>query len=285
MVKVSKSKKKSEQAMVDAAVEAAVEAAIDSQESEEERDDSVNEEESDDDSESEEDATAIFKGVSVPEEEDAEDGSGDESMDKGNKAKNAAPSQPTLVNGVEQCTFDLRNMLAVNSHQIAPGSLYATKKGSKSADDNITIPLDKGHGLEVDEEFLLSKASAGCTQLVHALWQLPTERSDAGPLVHLPSYDEIKIPRALVSGCVRSSNVLMFLYSDGINSFVTKAAATAERRDKMGKVCQSKGNPSEQREAFAEGLGRVDRHMDVSTWVRKGQRQGKRMANCGSRSK
>jgi hypothetical protein len=201
MVKVSKSKKKSAEAMVDSAEEAAV----DSQELEEERDDSENEEESDDESESEEDATAIFKGVSVPEEEDAEDGSGDESSDK---AKNAAPSQTTLVNGAEQCTFDLRNMLAVDSHQIAPSSLYATKKGSKSADENITIPLDKGHGLEVDEDFLLSKASAGCTQLVHALWQLPTERSDAGPLVHLPAYDEIKIPRALVSACVRSFNVL-----------------------------------------------------------------------------
>jgi hypothetical protein len=66
-------------------------------------------------------------------------------------------------------------------------------------DENISIPLDNGYGFSVQENFLLSKATTGCTQLVHALFQLPTEMSDAGPLVQLPHYDEVVLPRALVS--------------------------------------------------------------------------------------
>jgi hypothetical protein len=151
----------------------------------------------DSDSEEEEDDTAIFKGASAPEEKDSEENSSDESSDEADKTENMVPSQSN-VKGPEQCTFDLRNLLAVNSHQIASSSLYATNKSSMSEED-IEIPLDKGHGLEVNVDFLLSKASSCCAQLVQALWQLPNEISDAGPLVHLPHYDEIRIPRALVS--------------------------------------------------------------------------------------
>lgn len=97
----------------------------------------------------------------------------------------------------EQCTFDLRNLVAVNSHQLDAASLYSSKK-RKAQDDAITIPLTVG-GMQVDEAQLLEKAQDGCAQLISALWQLPTEKSDAGPLVTLPSYFEIKIPRALVS--------------------------------------------------------------------------------------
>jgi nitric oxide reductase activation protein len=172
--------------------------AEDSQESEEEKtEEAENEEDSDDsESEEEEDVTALFKGGNVPEEKDSEEGS-DDSGDEGDGTEDVAPSNLTMK-GAEECTFDLRNMLAVNSHQLASNSLYTTKKPSES-EEFLTIPLDKGHGLNVDEEFLLSKASAGCTQLVRALWQLPTESSDAGPLITLPGYGEIKIPRALVS--------------------------------------------------------------------------------------
>lgn len=97
----------------------------------------------------------------------------------------------------EQCTFDLRNLVAVNSHQLDATSLYSSKrKQSKEAD--ITIPSTLT-GIQVDEDQLLEKAQDGCAQLISALWQLPTERSDAGPLVTLPSYCEVKIPRAMVS--------------------------------------------------------------------------------------
>jgi hypothetical protein len=96
----------------------------------------------------------------------------------------------------EQCTFDLRNLVAVNSNQLNAGSLYSSKKSARESD--ITIPLEDNR-IQVDEEHLLEKARDGCAQLISAIWQLPTEQSDAGPLVTLPSYFEIKIPRVLVS--------------------------------------------------------------------------------------
>jgi nitric oxide reductase activation protein len=191
---VLRASKRTQQAKVSAKV-AETHAAEDSEE--EKAEVAENEEDSDDsESEEEEDVTALFKGGNVPEEKDSEEGS-ENSGDEGDGTEDVAPTNHTMK-GAEECTFDLRNMLAVNSHQLASNSLYTTKKPSKS-EEFLTIPLDKGHGLNVDEEFLLSKASAGCTQLVRALWQLPTESSDAGPLITLPGYGEIKIPRALVS--------------------------------------------------------------------------------------
>jgi hypothetical protein len=159
----------------------------------------IDDEESDDsESEEEEDVTAVFKGANMArdatdEGDDSENsGDGDE-QDEGVARRD---TQPVTSRGDgEQCTFDLRNLLAVNTHQISTASLY---KKSNQAEEDITIPMDKEHGLDVDEEYLLARASEGCAQLVHALWQLPTERSDAGPMVNLPSYDEIPIPRALV---------------------------------------------------------------------------------------
>ena len=68
-----------------------------------------------------------------------------------------------------------------------------------AAAEAVTIPTDSSLDVVVDEEYLLRKATDGCTQLISSLWQLPVERSDAGMMVQLPSYEEIKIPRALVS--------------------------------------------------------------------------------------
>ena len=102
----------------------------------------------------------------------------------------------------EQCTFDLRNLVAVNSHQLDATLLYAPKKkSSKQANEKpATIPLAV-NDIQVDEDELLKKAQDGCAQLISALWQLPMESSDAGPMVTLPKYQEIKIPRALVRLC------------------------------------------------------------------------------------
>lgn len=160
--------------------------------------DSENDSGSGEDSESEEeDVTAIFKGLNVPEEQDSDESSEHESGGEEDGARKVVATHET-TKGTDRCTFDLRNILAVNSHQIAFSSLYKNEKTSTLGDE-IAIPLNDFHGFQVDEEFLLSEASRGCTQLVRALWQLPTERSDAGPLVQLPGYDEMKIPRALVS--------------------------------------------------------------------------------------
>ncbi|CAJ1927879.1 unnamed protein product [Cylindrotheca closterium] len=151
---------------------------------------SIEDSSSDEESENEEDVTAIFKGR----EQDESDDGGMSDADSDDNAQEANHIAASVNKNSDECIFDLRNMLAINSDQVALKSLY----NKKSSDEkNISIPLDESHGLVIDEDFLLSKATHGCTQLVQALFQLPTERSDAGPLVQLPAYDEMKLPRAL----------------------------------------------------------------------------------------
>lgn len=135
-------------------------------------------------------AASLFKGPK--EEDDSDDDSdGEESMDE--------TDAPSSALQAEAYTFDLRNMLAINTDQLAMGTFYDAKKTKSSSGKEIEIPLDpiRGASLEVNEEYLLSKATDGCTKLIQSLWELPTEVSDAGPLVTLPTYDEIRIPRAL----------------------------------------------------------------------------------------
>jgi hypothetical protein len=124
------------------------------------------------------------------EEQDDDDNSAD-----GDEAQNLDTEAATAVvkTGPEHCNFDLRNMTVMNSHQIPASSLYV-KNGEVSP--FICIP-DQG-GMQMNEDFLLERASAGCSQLIAAIWQLPTETSDAGLLAALPGYDEIPIPRAMV---------------------------------------------------------------------------------------
>jgi len=143
------------------------------------------------DSESESDveedvAASLFKGQEEESESD-DDSDGEE---------NTKTSSSALQS--EAYTFDLRNMLAINTDQLAMGTLYDSKKNAKSKKD-LEIPLDpiRGASLEVNEEYLLSKVTDGCTQLIRSLWELPTEVSDAGPLVTLPTYDEVRLPRAM----------------------------------------------------------------------------------------
>jgi hypothetical protein len=161
-------------------------------ESEEENDSSQGVEESSSDEEASGDGAQ-------QEGSDSESGEDDDSVDDEADDSNEQQKQSRRIAGSsssEQCTFDLRNLVAVNSHQLDASSLYSSK--SKSKESDITIP-QTDHRLHVDEAQLLEKAQDGCAQLISALWQLPTESSDAGPLVTLPSYFEIKIPRALVS--------------------------------------------------------------------------------------
>jgi hypothetical protein len=166
--------------------------------------DDSNDEVDDDDDEDEDDvAAALFQGPHLPEEEVGDGGevlSGEEVMD--NKAWVQSNNNPnTISSATETYTFDLRNVLAVGTDQLATSSLYnnniSSRKMNATSDATISIPLTHS-GLAVNEEFLLRTATSGCTQLIRALWQLPTEQSDAGPLVTLPSYDEIRLPRALV---------------------------------------------------------------------------------------
>lgn len=151
--------------------------------------DSSDEESSSSDEEADEDGhvDALFKGSAIQGEEEGD--SEDDSVD--DDAENVLPT--SMNKGTDECTFDLRNMTALNSHQIMSSSLYS-KKASK--DSNLTIALED-EAVQVDEAFLLKEASAGCKQLISTIWQLPTESSDAGPLATLPAYEEVRIPRAL----------------------------------------------------------------------------------------
>lgn len=145
--------------------------------------------ESESGSDGEEDvAASLFKG-----ENEAEDSDNDEDEDMDD-----ADDGPTMPLPSEPYTFDLRNMLAINTDQLEMSSLYKGSKKKKNVDmsSKEEIPLNQT-AFEVNEEYLLSKATDGCTQLIRALWELPTETSDAGPLVTLPTYDEVRLPRAM----------------------------------------------------------------------------------------
>ncbi len=170
--------------------------------SEDENEDSESgENDSSDEEEEEEDGpnvSALFKGSSTAHDDIDEDSEGDDE-----EAKRIEVPTMNVKSGPEHCNFDLRNMTALNSHQIPASILYSAKK--TKGEESICIPLDNGHDLQVDSDFLLDRASSGCAQLIAAIWQLPTEASDAGPLATLPGYDEITIPRAMVSAtnCTR----------------------------------------------------------------------------------
>jgi hypothetical protein len=176
---------------------------------EEEDENNDDEGDSDDDEEDEEEedvAAALFNSANAQDDDDEEV----ESDNEGDEKDTTMVVMDTLTpQQVEPYTFDLRNMLAISTDQLLIGSLYDTKdtKKNKAANNYKSeeeIPLDPKYNrgnlsVQIDEEYLLSKATVGCTQLVRALWQLPTEQSDAGPLITLPTYDEIKLPRAMVS--------------------------------------------------------------------------------------
>ena len=131
-----------------------------------------------------------------------EDGSGsdEESEDNDNEAR---PTNPT---GNEQCTFDLANLLAINTHQINAAELYSNKKSTLNpewypASTEPTISASSTNNQLppfVNESFLLSKAAEGTTQLLAELWKLPSEKkSDVGLISKLPGFGETKLPRAL----------------------------------------------------------------------------------------
>lgn len=164
----------------------------DDQESEEE--DDTSEEKDDDNDESESDDS---EG-----EEDDDDDDEEEEDEEENTNNNIVQHQnnnfqsPDLTS--ENCTFDLRNLVAVNNHEMDIQSLYATSSSNndKEATKEYCITRKPGD-YPANEDFLLKKASESCQQLIAALWILPKEQTDVGPLVTLPPKSEIPLPRAL----------------------------------------------------------------------------------------
>jgi hypothetical protein len=127
------------------------------------------------------------------------------------RQKLANAGNSVVISGTDEpCSFDLRNFLAFSSYPMDSHQLYSPITAARafvaSPAKNEIIPRIQGV-FQVNEDFLLQKSTMGCTQLVSALWKLPIERSDAGPLVTLPLHDDSKIPRSLVS------KLLLPLYS------------------------------------------------------------------------
>jgi hypothetical protein len=132
--------------------------------------------------------------------EEHDDSEGDEEDDDGEEDNIARKITTNSFAGPEPCSFDMHNLLAINSHQMDTSKMYIKKAGKYNDEEDITIPPESLE-LAVNEKYLLEKAASGCTQLIAALWQLPIESSDVGPMVSLPIHDGSKIPRQLVRLC------------------------------------------------------------------------------------
>jgi hypothetical protein len=155
----------------------------------------------------EEDSEPEEEDYSEEESEDADDDNGKEQDSDGedseeNNDERIHPIRGNSHNiyigdGGEQWTLDLRNLLAVNTHQIDLADMYKVTEASHK-NEKVTIDVEQKKGL-VNDDYLLQKASEGCTQLLAGLWKLDTQKSDAGPMAILPSYFEIPTPRSLVS--------------------------------------------------------------------------------------
>ena len=132
----------------------------------------------------------------------SDDDSGEESDDSpNNETEHIIGNDHSLGHG-EQCTFDLGNLLAFNTHQINAAELYhGGQKNNLNKEwydtKPPTIEANKAtFPYPVNESMLLSKAAEGTTQLLRELWKLPTEKTDLGLLAKLPSV-ETRLPRML----------------------------------------------------------------------------------------
>lgn len=144
------------------------------------------------------------------ESEDDDDEDDDEEVDGENDDADGDDIGVSSSNN-EQCTFDLTNLLAFNTHQINAAELYQKQQAKKQQTSNTqlddeevwykdspTITADST-SLQVNETLLLAKAAEGTTQLMRELWRLPKEKTDVGLLAKLPLVAETKLPRSLVS--------------------------------------------------------------------------------------
>eukprot|EP00559_Dactyliosolen_fragilissimus_P005728 CAMPEP_0184855264 /NCGR_PEP_ID=MMETSP0580-20130426/565_1 /TAXON_ID=1118495 /ORGANISM="Dactyliosolen fragilissimus" /LENGTH=538 /DNA_ID=CAMNT_0027349737 /DNA_START=247 /DNA_END=1863 /DNA_ORIENTATION=+ len=101
------------------------------------------------------------------------------------------------VDDAENWNLDMRNLLTTNSHQVDTIALYDKKNNKSNSQSSVVIPTIDVGGVDVNEEYLLNKAKEGCSHLLEGLWQLDTEKSDAGPVATLPTFFKERTPRAL----------------------------------------------------------------------------------------
>lgn len=169
------------------------------------------EERSDDDGDEDSEDGNEDDGDDDETESEIEEEEEDEEMSDENKQERDGKSSNSLsADGSEQCTFDLTNLLAFNTHQINAAQLYSAAPNSKLDKEwytsaNVTISSTLPH--PVNEALLLEKAAAGTTQLLRELWRLPMEKksSDVGLMAKLTAADGsavFKLPRSLVRSSV-----------------------------------------------------------------------------------
>jgi regulator of ribosome biosynthesis len=169
------------------------------EDSEEEEGESGDEEESDDDDN----------------DDDNDDDDDDEDEEEDDLEEENADNKSSIGvggggGGGEQCTFDLHNLLAFNTHQINVAELYQPPSSTKIEKLNnkewyATPPtIEATAGIlpgVINESLLLAKAAEGTTQLLRELWRLPTEKTDVGSLARLPGAssggEATKLPRSL----------------------------------------------------------------------------------------
>ena len=165
-------------------------------------------------SENEEEDALQADGYGDDDSEDDDDSEGDDDDDASDDGER---EEKEIYTGDESCTLDLRNLTAINSHQVNTATLYKSqadnkKKGTKGKKKNdlmaaaamgdklsATIPPTDTTTI-INEDQLLETAREGCQQILRGLWSLETERTDAGPMGLLPQQFEIKTPRELVRG-------------------------------------------------------------------------------------
>ncbi len=133
-------------------------------------------------------------------EEQYEDGDDEEDVET-EEIEIALPnsSSDNIVEGDENCTLDLRNLLSINSHQVNHRLLYQQRAKDQSKDGDDVATICTTGMMKANEDYLLQKASEGCSQLLAGLWNLDKEKSEAGPMAVLPTYCQIVTPRELVS--------------------------------------------------------------------------------------
>jgi len=145
------------------------------------------------------------------------DGASDDGSEGGedDDASGDERGQKQIYTGDETCTLDLRNLTAINSHQVNTATLYkqqadtkkkGKKKKKKAAEDDLLAAMGDKVGATIppidlttiiNEDQLLETAREGCQQILKGLWSLDSEKTDAGPMGVLPQQFEIKTPREL----------------------------------------------------------------------------------------
>ena len=171
---------------------------------------------------SDDDDEQVESEGSSEEDEEVAEGESEQSSDHGNEEESSDEEpEPSNINistdGNESCYFSLPDLVAFNTHQLNPTSIYSASTSTSSWYQSACIESS----MQINEDILMNKAIGGTRQLLKELWKLNTERVEGGFVVaKLPGRskaDGYTLPRALVSVLVLFTNTIgnrniFFLY-------------------------------------------------------------------------